>query len=59
MDADAYEAGIVEAYESELRKKDSEIEGLKALITELADALIVAFDVDYADLVKRAREATR
>lgn len=39
-----------------------EITDLKVLITELADTLVMespAFDVDYSNLIKRAREATK
>jgi hypothetical protein len=38
MDADAYEANIVEAYEAMLRKKDAEIERLKVQVKELSEA---------------------
>jgi hypothetical protein len=72
MDTDAYEAGIVEAYEAELRKKDAEIKRLTEqamkfrdmclekdkLITECADALDEQTDWQMRWMSKQ-REATK
>ncbi len=45
-----------------LNAQDVELDKKDQLITELCDALVIespAFDVDYSNLVKRAREAAR
>ena len=62
MDADAYKAGIVEAYESELRKKDAEIERLRGLCGRAADALEISKPRDslvYNELIAELRKAAK
>jgi hypothetical protein len=58
----AHEMEIDQIHDRQLAEKDAEIERLKALITELCDALVNDNHIWFNegdDLIQRAREATR